>query len=428
MASGLIFDEQSLVDGNVYKYDEYLHTRINKYTGSGRIIVKYWSQCDSQTTDSLGFNTHYQILGPDSPLRFNKIEKLPLLGFSPLQPEDKQASTTQVRDYGLNGEVYVIPNTIMPKENDMFIIYHINMNHIFRVTQVTQDGLNTDGSYKINYELFSSNPTDIEWLDRQTVGEYVVDLQVMGGDDLTPVIGKEDYELRSRLIKMVNDMVENYLSRYYDHTHNCCILHLNGRSLFDVCGNMFMHKHGLLINDMASTGNIVLNPNKINDPRLDSLYQKSPYKWIERDAPQRYLETFRFRTRKGYEYIDSSFALYGYDVDIMIPVDPWCASPSCEPFFSDDLVTILDNDADIRACKYADCKCCNKRDICPRHYKCQRFDYVSLIHDFIHGRLTSIHKLSLYIGDQLFDNAEAQEIYLWTPIIIYIIKNVLKIK
>ena len=26
------------------------------------------------------------------------------------------------------------------------------------------------------------------------------------------------------------------------------------------------------------------------------------------------------------------------------------------------------------------------------------------------------------------DNAEAQEIYLWTPIIIYIIKNVLKIK
>lgn len=424
---GLVFDEQSLVDQNVYKYDQYLHSRVNKYTGSGRIIVKYWNICEEQTTGSLGLGTHYQVLGPDSPLRYNKIDNFALIGFSALQPEEKQASTTQVRNYGLDGEVYVIPGTIMPRENDFFIVKHLNMNHLFRVTQVTQDGLNTDGSYKINYEFFSSAPEDLNRLEEQTVGEYVMDLQVIGGEDLTPVIGKEDYELRSRLIKMVNDMVENYVARYYDHTHNCFILHLNGRSLFDVCGNMFMSKHGLIINDMKN-GNIVLNPNKIRDPRLDHLYQKSPYKWIERDAPERYLETFKFHTIKGWSYTDSSFALYGYDVDVMVPVDPWCASPSCESYFPEEVMMLLDNAEDTRACKYADCKCCNKVSTCPRHYKCQRFDYISLIQDFIYGRLTSIQKLSLYIGDQMFDNAEAQEIYLWTPIIVYIIKQVLKIK
>ena len=112
----------------------------------------------------------------------------------------------------------------------------------------------------------------------------------------------------------------------------------------------------------------------------------------------------------------------------MIPVDPWCASPSCESYFPEEVMMLLDNAEDTRACKYADCKCCNKVSTCPRHYKCQRFDYISLIQDFIYGRLTSIQKLSLYIGDQMFDNAEAQEIYLWTPIIVYIIKQVLKIK
>jgi hypothetical protein len=34
----------------------------------------------------------------------------------------------------------------MPKENDFFIINYVHMNHIFRINQVTQDGLNSDGS------------------------------------------------------------------------------------------------------------------------------------------------------------------------------------------------------------------------------------------------------------------------------------------
>lgn len=428
MSSGLIYDEQSLVDGQVYKYDKYLHSRTNKYTGAGRLMVDYWNMNDSNTTTSKGFNTHYQIIGNDSPLRYDEINNMILLGFSPLQPEEKQASTTNVRNYGLSGEAFIIPGTIIPRENDFFIIKHINMNHLFRVIQVTQDGLNTDGSYKINYELFSTNPQEIVKLRDQTINHYIMDLQTMGGEDLTPIISTQDHELRSRLISMVNDMTENYISRYYDSIHNCFLLHLNGRTLFDVCGNMFMSKHGVMINDNKN-GNIVLNPNKIRDQQLDWLYQKSPYKWIERDAPIRYVDSFKYHIVASWNYPDSSFAQYGYDVDVMVPVDPWCDSPQCEKYFPDEAVSIFESETDIRGCTHDNCMCCDKYNYCcHRHYKCQRFDYVSIIHDFVHGKLTDIHKLSLYIGDQLFDNAEWQEIYLWTPIIIYIIKQVLKIK
>ena len=423
----LIYDEQSLVDQQMYKYDKFLHSRINKYTGDGRTLVTYYSINDKQSTTSLGMGTVYQILGKDSPFRYYKIENMILLGFTPLSPEDGNASTTTVRNYNISGDALIIPGTVMPKENDFFTVNHINMNHLFRVTQVVQDGLNTDGSYKIMYSLFSTNELEIGYLREQTVGQYVMDLQTIGGEDLTPIIGKEDYELRSRLISMTDDMVESYISRFYDNTHNCFICHLNGRSLFDLCGNMFMAKHGVMIRD-NSNGNIVLNDNKVNDPRIHELYQKSPYKWIERDAPVRYLESFKYHITKGYNYVDSSFAHYGMDIDIMIPVDPWCYSPACEKFFPDDVLFIFDNEADTRTCKPADCKCCQHIKNCPRHYKCQRFDYVSIIHDFIYGKLTSIHNLSLYIGDQLFDNSDSEEVYLWTPIIIYIIKQVLKIK
>lgn len=425
--AGLIYDENALVDSQMYKYDKFLHSRINKYTGSGRTIVTYFSCNDVQTSTSLGMGDAYQILGADSPLRYNRIENMILLGFSPLNPEEGNASTTQVRNYNLNGDAFIIPGTVMPRENDFFIVNHLRMNHLMRVTQVMQDGLNTDGSYKISYSLFSTNEDDINHLKRQTVSEYVMDLQTIGGNDLTPIIGKEDYELRSRLISMTNDMIESYIAQFYDKIHNCFICHLDGVSLFDLCGNTFMGKHGIMIRD-DSNGNIVLNNNKVNDPRIDMLYQKSPYKWIERDAPLRYLETFKYHTMKGYDYTDSSFARYGADVDVMIPDDAWCNSERCDRFFPFEVHSILENEYDTRQCHICDCPCCALKNECISHYKLKRYDYISIIHDFIHGKITDISKLSLYTGDQLFDNSMSKEIYLWTPIIIYIIKQTLKIK
>ena len=217
----LIYDENSLVNGQMYKYDKWLHSRINKYTGSGRTLVTYFSINDQNTTDSLGLNDAYQILGIDSPLRWDEIEDFPLLGMSPLSPENGTTPSTTVRNYNLTGDAFIIPGTIMPKENDFFIVNHLKMTHLIRVTEVTQDGLNTDGSYRISYSLFTTQPSEIEQLHRQVVGHYKTDLQTVGAEDLTPVIGKEDYELRSRLIRMVDDMVENYISNYYcyKYTH-----------------------------------------------------------------------------------------------------------------------------------------------------------------------------------------------------------------
>ena len=424
----LIYDEQSLVDSQMYKYDMFLHSRLNKYTGDGRTHVIYFNINDSDTTDSLGMNAAYQILGPDSPLRFDRIEDMILIGFTSLNPEEAQSSTTNIRNYSLQGEAYIIPGTIMPKENDFFIVKHLHMNHIFRVTQVSQDGLNTDGSYKITYVLFSTNPLEIEYIEKQTIKQYKMDLQTIGGEDLTPVIGIEDYQLRSRLIKMIDDMVENYKSRFYDNIHNCFLLHLNGQTLFDLCGNYFMARNDVMVRDNAN-GNVVLNKNKCRDHDIETHYQNSPYKWIERDAPIRYLEQFKYHTVKGTDYPDSSFYMYGTDVDVMIPNPTWCPKENASKYFPDEVYSILYNEEDTRRCKIGECHHCVKCHECfQRQYLLQRYDYISLIHDFIHGKLTNIQQLSLYTGDQLFDNADAKDIYLWTPIIIYILKYVLKIK
>ena len=59
LMSRLVYDETSLVDQQMYKYDGFLHSRINKYTGNGRTLVRYWNINDSQTSTSLGMGTTY---------------------------------------------------------------------------------------------------------------------------------------------------------------------------------------------------------------------------------------------------------------------------------------------------------------------------------------------------------------------------------
>lgn len=423
----LIYDENSAVKGQIYKYDKWLHNRINKYTGEARTLVTYFSINDQHTTDSLGLNDAYQILGIDSPFRWDCIEDFPLLGMAQIAPENGTTPSTTIRNYNFSGNATVIPGTVMPKENDFFIVNHLKMTHLIRITEVTQDGLNTDGSYRITYSLFSTQPADVQQLRSQVVKYYKCDLQTIGAEDLTPVIGKEDYELRHRLIKMVDDMVENYIANYYDHTHNCFILRLNGMALFDMCANAFMAKTGIMIRDNAH-GNIVLNENKMNVNSADYHYQRSVYKWIERDAPIRYLDRFKYRMVSSLEFPNSSFYNYGDDIAVMVPGDAWCQSPECEYYFPEEVYQILEAENDTRHCQTCDCPCCKFRDTCIRHFKLRRYDYVSIIHDFIHGKIRSIHDLSLYTGDQLFDNSMSKEVFLWTPIIIYIIKQTLKIK
>ena len=227
---------------------------------------------------------------------------------------------------------------------------------------------------------------------------------------------------------MVDDMVENYIARYYDERHNCFLLHLNGKTVFDVCAHYFMARTGIMICD-NHTRNVVLSDNKLRTNELEYLYQKSPYKWIERDAPLSYLETFKYHYVKASQYPFSSFALYDQgDIDIIYPHDPWCDMEYCHMYFPLKVYEVLESDCDCRCCCECDCKNCQKRYACHRDWNLKRRDYVSLIHNFIHGNIKSINDLSPYIGDQLFDMSMSEQIFLWTPMIIYIIKQTLKIK
>lgn len=403
MAGQLVFSEETLINGNIFKFEQRLHTHVNKYIEGGAILTTYFSQNENSSTVDRGLQDIEQLFGKMSPLRFNEIKNLPLYGFGQANPDNTDEQ--QIEDFNVEGDCIILPSTIVPKAYDFFIINHLKMTALFQVTNVAYDSMKVEGYYKINYRLFSTENETIQKLYNQIVGNYRVDLNAIGSN-LNPVIEEDEYHYRIQVSQMVDKMIESYKALFYNERHNCFLYHDQqmGLDWFDLCGNEFMAKYSIM-NTPNSTRTIVLHE-KIRDTQIPLYYMNSIYNWLEMGAPERLLQKFYFILNYAEGYPDSSFVRYGEsDVQIIQPINLNQAKINWQEhsFFDTEQLNSFMN---------SDLEPANEVD--------------KLIWKFIHkGTDIRIQDVSLYIADALISGIRSLDTYLYTPIIIYIIRTIM---
>lgn len=400
--SGLIFDEKTMLEGNIFKYEKKLNSRLNRYTENGMLLTTYLSLNELSTTVDRGLEEIEELFGKRSPLRYTLINDLPIMGFGAATPENTEENN--VPDINVDGEAIIVPRTIIPKQYDCFIINHLKMKALFMVTSVSYDSMKVDGNYKITYHLQSTSDKVIEQAMSQVVDVEYTDLNAIGSE-VNPIIKKDDFILRGKINKMVTTMIESYIALFYNERHNCFLYHdpQTNMRYFDMCGNEFMAKHGIM-NVPNFMGSIVLN-DKIYDPLLKVYYNNSVYAWLELDAPERLLQKFSYMMSYASDYANSSFALWEED-DIMViqPLSLQQTGINIKDSFFDkkQLKSFMDKENE------------------PEN------EYDKLIWKFIHKQDNlSIHDISLYLADGLISSVNHRDIFLYTPVIIYIIRKIL---
>lgn len=405
--SDLIFDQKSLLDGNIFKFEERLHTKLNRFASGGSILVDYFSQDETSTTVDRGTKDIDQLFGRNSPLRYNEIIDLPLNGFGQANPEN--TDEIKIEDINVEGDCMVLPTTVVPKNMDFFIINHLKMCALFEVTDVTFDSMKVDGFYKIHYRLHSTSPATIEKLRNQVLKVYHTDMNEIGGTR-DAVILEDDFVYREKVISMMNMMIDSYRSLFYNDRHNCFLYHdlETGKRWFDMCGNEFIAKHGLM--NAENSMNVIMLHQKIDDPKLPLYYNQSVYAWLELHAPARLIQKFPFRLEFADMYPYSSFVQwYEGDIQIMHPINTNQANDlhlGPGQFFFDG--------------KQVDGFLDTKNP--PKN------EYEKLIWNYIHNTNINIHDVSLYLGDALISSINQKDVFLYTPIMIYIIRSILDLK
>lgn len=404
MSGQLIFNEESMISGNIFKFEQRLQSHVNKYVENGAILTTYYSIRENSITVDRGLQDIDQLFGKKSPLRYNKIKNLPLYGFDQANPDNND--DMQIEDINVEGDCIILPSTIVPKQSDFFQLNHLKMTALFQVTSVTYDSMKPEGYYKIHYRLISTSDETLQDLQEHVEETYSVELNAIGSD-INPIIQEDEFQYRKQVHQMVNQMITNYRAMYYNQRHNCFLYHdhKTGLDWFDMCGNQFMAKYSLA--NMENGGNVIVLHDKLQDSQFTLRYMNSVYNWLELGAPERLLRKFYFILTDAEGYSFSSFARWeDGDVQVIQPI------PTQEAKINFQQYSFFD-DATFNALMDKDHEPVN--------------EYEKLIWKYIHktNQLT-FRDVSLYTADALINCVRHIDTFLYTPIIIYIIREILR--
>lgn len=401
----LIINEQKMLEENIFQFEKKLKSPTSRFIDSTPTFVTYYHINNSETTTDAGFKDVSSILGFRSPIKFNKIDNLPLYGIEQIvlsiQDDD------QGLDTDFSGEATVIAGTIKPLQNDYFVIRYLNDSYIFRVTDISYDSVMADSFYKISYILDFIDDEMYEQLNKQVSEDYNCILENIGSEEKC-IIRTETFDSIQSIKKMYRNMVTTYLSIFYDERYNCVLGDFyNGLRLYDPYMTEFINRNRLF-NDKNDLHSVILT-NQIEDKFYRLKYEKSVYRFIEKQDID-HIWAFKFSHFKGTMRRESAFYRWSDPTIEIVDIVDSRQENSINLFkdsidiFSEDFISFIKNDEK------------NEKEN----------EYRDIIKKFIKKEEISLSELNGGLDEELMNFNDSIEVFFFTPIILYIIKKTIE--
>lgn len=392
----IYIDEQQMVDQSMLLHEERIKSPSSRFLDQTPTFVTYYHIDDIESTTDVGFKDVYSIIGNRSPIRYDKIEKFPLYG---MEQVVLQLNDTE---YGLDteyeSEATILPGTIKPLMNDFFIINVNGKEYVFRVTNIQYDTILTDNFYRISFSFYSLDSTKKEEIERQILDEHVCILENIGTEE-NCIIEKKVFINLKDINNMYRTMIDFYKSMFYNSRHNVFLApYQNTELLYDPYMCEFINKHGLFKERTSLIGFTLTE--QINDPKAKYKYNKSVYKLIEMQNMD-LLQEFKFTTVTGCTYTESSFFRW-YEKNIHVLNISDLVFTDSMGIFSKEFVDCVKLNTDVDS------------------------EHANLIKRYIRKEDIRVKEISLSLADELIDMNDSLEVFFIIPIIMYIIREVIK--
>ena len=253
---GFKFDEKTLINNNIFKYEEKLNTQYTRFLDQTPTYVTYYNINTIETTVDLGFSNVEKILGQGSPIRYSEVKNLPVYGMEQIQLQLDEG------EEGLNSsfdaDLIILPDTIHPYPDDFFIIEHKGYEFLFRVTGVEYDTIKSNNFFKIQFAVKYVTSEESKKILNQVTEKYTCVVENIGTQDRC-IIEDDEYELLMKMKECYNILAERYKLFFYKKKFNSFVfVDPMGGFTYDRYISYFIQKHGLLY-DSESHKTIYLN-------------------------------------------------------------------------------------------------------------------------------------------------------------------------
>lgn len=391
----IIVNEQKMLTENMFEYEDRVKSPLNKYIDKTFTPVEYFHIRNNDTTTDGGWIDVEEILGDRSPVRFQVIHDLPIAGIENITIN---LSETDIGlDGSYEGEGIILPGTVVPLQNDFFIIRILKDKYIFRVTEVQYDTIMPDNFYKISFVLDNIDAGKQEDLVKQTVRKTTCLIDNIGTSERC-IIEDDYYDDIRKINNMYSEMLNDYITFFYNNKYNCLLGDWgDGYKIYDPLQREFIHNNGLFkVKKQIDT--IVFNELFI-DPRRKIKYENSIYRFIElRDT--RKLTQFPYYVFRGTNNKQTPFSRWN-DKNVFILDIQANMGDNPNVLLSQESVNTIKMNY-------------------PTNSK-----YLKLISNYIHRDEINISEIDLSLGEELLMLTDSNlEVFIFTPIILYILRSI----
>ena len=394
----MLINEKRMVDDTLFHYEQRFHSPLSRFIDKTPTFTTYFHIADDASTTSEGFNSIDDYLGDSSPIRYRRIENFPLYGLDQilLQIED----TDQGLDRSYEGEATLINSTITPCQNDMFMIPSLKDFYIFKVITVNSDHIMSDNYYRVGFSLQYIDREKATWLNKQTVEKYNCVLENIGTEKKC-LIRSDIYDKIGKLEEMYTNMVDIYISVFYNERYNCFLGELDGPCtlLYDPFQVEFMLRHDLM--NQKNRLDVIVPTEHFTDSKRRLKYERSIYRFFER-RDLSLISNFKYNTFQGVNNPETAFAHYVDNTVFIVDIPQNKYIPDCaNQIFSDDFVATVKVNGPVET------------------------RYGKLLKDYIRNDEMTIDDVPLDLMEELLSLNADIEIFFLVPIMLYIIRTLI---
>lgn len=207
-----------------------------RFTDKKPSPVTYWNINSTHTTLDCGIEQAYDQLTDEDPIRYNRINGFYLYGLGRIE------TNISIGEYGpeanpIEGEAYILPNTIIPFEGDYFTIdYLINDDKyiLFRILEVNRDTLENGANfYRIHYKLDQVKREFYDYLIEHTVKTFKY-IPSSVGTNFVALLDDQTEASINQLSKISSILRQYYIDLFYKrniqtfvypYEHGCMLLY-----------------------------------------------------------------------------------------------------------------------------------------------------------------------------------------------------------
>lgn len=213
-----IVHNQNIITRQTDNYIQLELSNIASAVQTQAVLVDYYQIDVDHSVLTPGMKNVENYIGKTSTVVYNHIENIPMTGIDNLVSEsnfDEELGFEET--FTQSGTI--LPNTIVPKPYDCFIVKNSQVPALYVINNVTPVTVRSNPFIGVSFSLYTRNPEIINQLLRQVKEEYTTTVTAIGLDH-SLVIHKTAFTEIQKHVENYRDIADLYSFLFYDRTRS----------------------------------------------------------------------------------------------------------------------------------------------------------------------------------------------------------------